>query len=268
MLRSNYRVMSRVLIAFLLMVATLAMGGSGDVWITASTENARIVDERVSKMLDRLSNKTYKDNREQLRIIFTRTQKEFLHRYKQYASMDELASGEFDCLTATSLFAEILGRTGYDYRIVETNYHIFLLVATSEGEVLIETTDRFKGFITSPGLVAARIQSYRDESPSKRDSKKTYEYNFDLYHEISTEQLAGLLYFNQAVSAYNSRNWSLCSERILMAERHCDSPRIKALASVLLCTAYTMPMTKEERQYILENLKRIETASGSPIASR
>lgn len=260
--------MRRGLVIFLVLAATLAMGGSGDIWTTASTDNARMVDERISKMLDRVSRKAFSDDQEQLRTIFTRTQKEFLHRYRQYANMDELAEGEFDCLTATSLFAEILERAGFKYRIMETNYHIFLLVATSKGEVLIETTDRFQGFVTAPGTIARRIDEYRKEQPKETGSKKNYEYSFNLYQEISNQQLAGLLYFNQAVAAYNDSNWLLCSERIIAAERHCDSPRIAALASVLLCTVSVSNLPEDEKRAVIENLKRLENISAHAIALR
>lgn len=260
--------MRQGLMVFLVLVTTLAMGGSGDVWTTASRRNARIVDERINKMLDRVSRKAFRDDQDQLRTIFIKTQKEFLHRYRQYASIDELADGNFDCLTATSLFAEILGRAGFNYWIMETNYHIFLMVSTSKGDVLIETTDRFQGFVTAPGAIARRIEGYRQEQPKDTGLKKAYEYSFNLYQEISSQQLAGLLYFNQAVAAYNDSKWVSCSEKIVAAENHCDSPRIAALASVLLCTVTMSNIPAGEKQAVIENLKMLENISGQAIALR
>ncbi len=260
--------MARVLLVILIMVATLVNGGSGNIWATATTDKARVVDQRIGKMLDKLSRRSYLNDQERLHAIFRKTQKEFLHRYTQYSNIDDLAEGEFDCLTGTSLFAEILNRAGFQFRIMETTYHIFLLVNTSKGEVLIETTDRFGGFMTSPAAIAKRIEDYRLELPTERNSKTTYAYEFDLYSEISQEQLAGLLYFNQAVKAYNQGKWVLCSERVVLADSHSDSPRIDALASVLLCTVSVNEISAEEKHQVIANLKRLDAISAQAIASR
>jgi hypothetical protein len=260
--------MIRGLLVLFIMMATLASGGSGDIWTTASSDNARIVDERISRMLDRLSQKSYDSDRDQLFSIFRKTQKEFLHRYMQYSSMDQLAAGEFDCLTATSLFAEILKRSGFSFRIMETNYHIFLLVETEKGEVLIETTDRFEGFIESPAEIAKAIKAYRTEVPTENNSKKSYQYGFEMYNEISPRQLAGLLFFNQAVKAYNESEWLACSEKIALAESHYDSPRVATLASLLVCAISVNEIPSAEKHKVIENLKKIERASPQPVASR
>jgi len=260
--------MTRGLLVLLVMVATLARGGSGDIWNTASSDNARIVDERINKMLERLSHKAYDSDRDHLFSIFKKTQKEFLHRYTQYSSMDQLATGDFDCLTATSLFAEILERSGFRYRIMETNYHIFLLVETSGGEVLIETTDRFEGFVESPDEIARAIKDYRTEVPTESNSKKCYQYGFEMYNEISPRQLSGLLYFNQAVKAYNDGAWLLCSEKIVLAENHYNSPRVATLASLLVCAISVNEIPSADKHKVIENLKQIERVSGQPVASR
>ena len=260
--------MTRGLLVLFIMITTLAAGGSGDIWTTASSDNARIVDERINKMLDRLSHKSYESDRDHLFSIFKKTQKEFLHRYMQYSSMDQLAAGEFDCLTATSLFAEILERSDFRFRIMETNYHIFLLVETEKGEVLIETTDRFEGFIESPAEITKAIKAYRTEVPTESDSKKRYQYGFEMYNEISPRQLAGLLFFNQAVKAYNDSEWLVCSEKIVLAESNYNSPRVATLATLLVCAISVNEIPSAEKHKVIENLKRIEKTSGQPIASR
>ena len=260
--------MTRGLLIVLIMVATFAQGGSGDIWTTASSDNAKIVDERINRMLDRLSHKSYDNDRDHLFSIFKKTQKEFLHRYMQYSSMDQLAAGEFDCLTATSLFAEILDRSGFRFRIMETNYHIFLLVQTEKGEDLIETTDRFEGFIESPAGITKAIKSYRSEVPTESNSKKCYQYGFEMYNEISTRQLSGLLFFNQAVKAYNDGEWLLCSEKIALAENYYNSPRVDSLASLLVCAISVNEIPPAEKHKVIENLKQMERISPQPIASR
>lgn len=257
-----------VLIGCLMTAAMATLGSPHNFFMAASPDKAKVVGARIEKMLDRVARKTYVNDQEYLHTIFRKTQKEFLHRYRQYSEVDELAAGEFDCLTGTSLFAVILERSGFSYRIMETNYHIFLLVNTSQGDVLIETTDRFEGFVTSADQIAERIQRYRTELPAEKESKLTYQYAFDLYNEVSLEELSGLLYFNQAVKAFNSGSWLLCSERIVLAESHCDSRRIDALASLLLRTITLCDISEEEKAGVISNLERFESIADQAIASR
>src|SRR5690349_20425970 len=152
----NMKMAKSFLLGCVLMAACLPVSANmPDTWLSSS--NARVVDERIERMLTRISRHEQSDDRDRLLVIFKKTQKEFLHRYDAMADMDELATGDFNCLTATSLFAEILTRAGFSFKIIETNYHIFLLTSTSSGEVLIETTDRFSGFITSPEEINQRM---------------------------------------------------------------------------------------------------------------
>jgi hypothetical protein len=99
------------------------------------------------------------------------------------------------CIAA--LFSHVLERLNFRYEIIETNYHIFLIVQTSRGEVLLETTDRWGGFVTDKDAIAKRTGDYRSNQLVSNDSDKKYQYSFKLYQAISPEKLTGLLYFNQ-----------------------------------------------------------------------
>lgn len=236
-------------------------------WPIVSTGTASVLDERIDRVLSKVSRqKEQQTDREVLHSIFKRTQKEFLHRYKPYADLNELVKGDFDCLTATSLFATVLTRAGFDFRIIETNYHIFLLVSTAEGEVLLETTDRFAGFVTSGEAIAKKIEGYRNQLPETTSDRVSYLYCFDVFGEIETTELTGLLYFNQAVKAYNAGSWLSCSEKIRLAGRNSSSPRIAALASVLLCKISVTEIDEAERDAIKSNLVGFE--SSYPLTSR
>lgn len=105
----------------------------------------------------------------------------------------------------------VLEEFGYDFKIIETNYHIFLSVETDKGPVLLESTDRYNGIVTDPIQIEQRISTYRNNelfiNPSSSQSDKAhYKYDLNLYHVVVTVSTPGLLYFNQAVTAYNSKN--------------------------------------------------------------
>jgi hypothetical protein len=189
-------------------------------WSTsASSEGLQQIDTRINRLVTKLNNHHYNTDLDKLHALFTKTHAGFLHSYVQYTGIEELAKGRYDCLTATSLFADILSRTGYKYKIIETNSHIFIMVKTSGGDVLLETTDRMGGFISDEKSICKVISDYRR--------------NYSLFLTVDVDQLPGLLYFNQAVKAFNAAKWDECSEKLSAAATKTNSPQVAALAELL-----------------------------------
>ena len=221
----------------------------------------------VSRVVE-AANSTDRGDIARLHELFKRTHETFLDRYKQYAGIDELLKGRYDCLTATSLFADVLGKAGFSFSIFETNYHIFLIVRTAEGNVLLESTDRFNGFVKGRRKINDRIATYRQSLPSSTFSTNAYAYRFDMYKEVAPGQLPGLLYFNQAVKAYNERNWLECAQKLACANDRYPSRRVSELVTVLLATVSVGPIADEEKDAVMKELKGLESYPGIPIASR
>lgn len=193
-----------------------------------------------------------------LHKIFWSTQKRFLKTYSPYESFGELfASGKYDCLTATSLYSLLLTEFHFDFSIVETNYHIFIIVHTTSGNVLFETTDRYNGFVQDKKEIESRIGAYKANLIAAADRNTTYyTYSFDLYKKINPDQLAGLLHFNQAVVAFNKHEWQTCANELSMAEKRYASPRINELAALLVQSVLISPDAKDEtKDFILKQFK-------------
>jgi len=203
------------------------------VWTTSpSGMGLGLMDARVNKLVTDIQKHHYRNDIQKLSAIFRKTHSRFLHQYIKYTGIEELTEGKYDCLTATSLFADILTRTGYNYNIIETNYHIFIVVNTMNGDVVLETTDRFGGFISDKTKMNKTIHEYQ-KNTLQAASPSEYKYTFSLYQSVDADQLAGLLYFNQAVKAFNQRQWAECSEKLSAASATTKSPRIAELSALL-----------------------------------
>ncbi len=203
------------------------------VWATSSTKaGLDEVNTRVDKLVASVSKHHYRNDVDKLHSLFRKTHSRFLHNYVQYTGIEGLAKGQYDCLTATSLFADILTRAGYKYNIIETNYHIFIVVNSTDGDVILETTDRFGGFISDKTKMNKAVAEY--QANKLQDATTAHQkYSFSLYQSINADQLAGLLYFNQAVNAFNDEKWEECSEKLSAAKLTTNSPRIGELAALL-----------------------------------
>jgi hypothetical protein len=230
--------MKRVVLTILF--CTLTIIGFGqcptvleNVWTTSKTEEGlEEINTRVDKLVSKVSKHHSKNDIRKLYALFMKTHSQFLHTYVKYTGIEELAKGRYDCLTATSLFAHILTKSGFAFEIVETNYHIFLLVNTSDGEVVLETTDRLGGFVNDKMKINARLADYRKNTLEAATSSD-YQYSFSLFKTVDPAQLPGLLYFNQAVKAFNTQNWQECSEKLAAAAKTTDSPRIAELVQLV-----------------------------------
>jgi hypothetical protein len=228
------------------------------------------VKEQITSFVQPLLSSSLSDQK-LLRKTFSRLHSSFLKKYEAYADFNEaFSSGKYDCLTATALFSHVLRRMNFSYEIIETNYHIFLIVQTSDGEVLLETTDRWNGFVTDSDDIAKRIGDYRNNritAASDNSKKQFVEYSFKLYQQISPEKLTGLLYFNQAVKAYNRQDWASSSRSLEKSNALYESPRCGELGVVLIRTVLESSMEERVKASCLTHLKNFWLKKSETVAA-
>lgn len=218
---------------YLITLAALAQTVIEKAWTTStSPEGLQQIDTRIDQLVTDLNKHHYNNDVRKLNALFTKTHNRFLDTYDRYAGIEGLVNGHYDCLTATSLFADILSRTGFNYNIIETNYHIFIMVNTKDGDVLLETTDRFNGFISNEVRMNEVLAQYR-QNTLDASIPQQYKYTFSLFKKVDVDQLPGLLYINQAVKAFNAEKWDECSEKLTAAAMTTNSPHVAELTELL-----------------------------------
>jgi hypothetical protein len=236
---------------------------------TSTPQNVLLTESRINNFIRELKGNKPTSDIQLLKRVFHRTQKVFLHQYASYADFSEIFdSGQYDCLTATSLFSVILDELNFKYSIIETNYHIFLVVKTSRGEVLLETTDRFNGFVRNEKEIHQRIGTYRKGVTVEPDNQNIYHYSCDLYREVNPGQLPGLLYYNQAVKAYNAGRLEKCGELLTKAKSIYDTPRIGEFASIFLKSVVESTLDDPTKLRIIRQWKGMILSKSPVLASR
>jgi hypothetical protein len=204
-----------------------------------------------------------------LRLVFFKTRQKFLRHFSEYASFSEtLSKGKYNCLTGTALYALLLKHFDIRYQIVETNYHIFLLVTTAEGKFLFDATDPQRGFVADAGEIEKRILQYRQNRlPEVISDKKYYRYNFNLYNEVSLDEMAGLLYYNRSVKAYNDHDLPFSIDLLGNAQELYNSPRVTEFSTILLLTVIEGKLDKATKANYLKNIQTIRRKQ-LPILAR
>jgi hypothetical protein len=206
----------------------------------------------------------FKNERDFLSYIFHKTHQKFLKRYESYSSFSELLqNGDYNCLTGTTLYALILNHFNIKHTIIETNYHIFI-VAVADGEtVLLEATDPINGFVENERDIYKKLATYRENSlqENTKQESKLYQFSFQLWETTSLDELTGLLYFNKAVLAYNSKDLEKSTLFLVQACTHRPSPRIQEFASVVMLTVANSELGIDRKEVLIRQLKTVRRYS-------
>jgi hypothetical protein len=196
---------------------------------TVKQEKVEVLKNELENMFEELHREQikYVSDQKFLAVVFSKLFDTYLHKYKALTNFTQtLDQQEFDCLTGTLLFALTLEKLGFQYAIHETNYHVYLTVNTSAGEVLIEATDKKFGFEKNKHLIAKRIRDYqRQYEQIKENTKQTYMSMFRIERQISLTELIGLQYFNNAVNAYNLKKYEKAIDNLKQSLQLYDADR-------------------------------------------
>lgn len=241
-------------------------------WLGISTTqngSSQRVKQQLTPFIRSLSEGGASDSR-LVRKTFHRIHHTFLKKYVAYSNFDQVFSlGQYDCLTATALFSYVMDQLHLSYDIIETNYHIFLIVKTAGGNVLIETTDKFGGLVTGDQAISDRVGGYEKNKfeVDEHSSAYHYQYSFSLCQKISTENLVGLMYFNQAVKAYNQKDWEKCSGFLETAYNLYASPRCDELGIILIKTLMDSSLDEKTKAACLARIRNHWAKNTQPLAS-
>jgi hypothetical protein len=251
-------------IYFLLLVPALALSQRGllpSLIESAPHANPELIQARMADFIlaQKEKMKLAKNEVRFLKSMVNESHRKFLKSYKSYSQFNELfENGLYDCLSGTAFFSVVLEELQFSYKIIETNYHIFLLIETSQGKVLLETTDRLFGFKTNPKEIEKCVSQYQENLLASAASRKLhyYHYQANLFREVNALQLSGLLYFNQAVIAYNSHEWVTCVDRLEKARSVYNNPRVEELTEILANSIVSSKLNEKAKQPLLIHLAK------------
>ncbi len=240
---------------------------------SAPNQQPELAISKMNQFISKLQEKRNKLKSDEnfLRYAFRESHKTLLINYKAYSQFPEMFdSGNYDCLSATAFFSVVLDKFGFDYKIVETNYHIFLMVEADNKKILLESTDKRNGFVSSNQSINDRLTTYRENKTfvATASDKHYYQYNLDLYQEVQPQQLPGLLYFNQAVTAFNDNDLKACALKLRKAVRIYNSPRIAEFALILVSKVADSELSNEEKKNLIRPFAYFVKAKSSAIAAR
>ena len=207
-----------------------------------------ISDEKWTNLVKELSEKASKnpDQLSLLRTIFQKSHQRLFKKYEQHSSFSTmLTTGKYDCVSGTAVLGMLLEKFGFEFDILETDYHIFIQVIISGKPVILESTLPVGGMITSPSEVEKYLSSYlpKNEGSSANViqtglSSPDKNLQYSIFRKVNLIQLAGLQYYNDAIVHFNQQAYGVAINQLSKAFVLYPSERIDALRELSIDLAY------------------------------
>lgn len=216
--------------------------GSDRVWLELTAD----LDLKASK-----SDRDYKF----LRQVFEKTHQKLLKKYEQHSTFNAMLSeGRYDCVSGSAALGLLLNRYGYDFDIIETDYHVFIVVSLEGKKVVLESTLPIGGMISTPSEVEKYLDSYKAKefaslkaiNQSLAGPEIDYGDN-SIFRKVNLRQLAGLQYYNDAIIHFNSQSFILAVDQLSKAYTLYPSDRILGLRELSIEMAYKAYGYKQEK---------------------
>lgn len=195
-----------------------------------------------NQLIKKLEKKSTADQDYFLEFLFFKTHQSLLKKYKKGTSFNQLlASGEYDCVSASITFSILLKYFKIEHTIIETDYHVFIVINTQDQEYIYETTDPINGFVKEAQEVSDFITEFKpnNQSTAINQNMGIGELNTEapasktIYNAITLKQLSALQFFNQGLVAIHAKDYKLASIRLQQALNLYDSERINMLFQIV-----------------------------------
>lgn len=192
------------------------------------------IDDCVASLKRAVSEKS---ETKKVKIVYDYVHKEFLKVYKLKNSfIDIFETGEYNCVSASALYAIVFSKLGIPYQIKETPTHVYLIAYPNSSKILIETTSPVKGYYQfTSSFISKYVTNLYNSKIITKDELESTSVNdlFNKYYftseNISLLELAGLQYSNFAVYFIDDDDLIKAKEEIKNAYFLFESERHKYL---------------------------------------
>ncbi|MBO9571399.1 MAG: hypothetical protein J7497_04220 [Chitinophagaceae bacterium] len=232
--------------------AEIAETGNTDYYqllLNSTPKQSNDDDDRIAAYIN--TSNWFKNTREltskDLKKIYKEIHDRFLTQYVANPVFPQLfENGQYNCATASALYALLLDKLSVQYNIRETPTHVYIVAAPATYNLVFETT--------APGTM---IYSFNDKMKSQyieylannkiitkeeinsTDKNELFEKHFYNSKPIELRQLSGLLYYNMAIAALDEKKYAEAYKNLEKAYFLYPETKIKYLLEMSLGAVLT-----------------------------
>lgn len=165
--------------------------------------------ERINQIANRLAPEvtSKKKPEKYVKTVYDEVHSNFLKKYELINRFPEIfQNGNYNCVTATALYALIFEKLNIPYAIQEKPTHVFLIAYPNQNNILVETTAPVFGYLTFDNRYK---QSFIDNLKTQKlignaevetmDTEELFNKYFFQNEKINLPQLVGIHYMNDAL---------------------------------------------------------------------
>jgi tetratricopeptide (TPR) repeat protein len=188
-----------------------------------------------------------------LKTIFNSVHDKFLVKYQEEAFFNDIfITGNYNCVTASALYALILQDLGINFIIKETPDHIYLIADPGSLRFIMETTLPSKGVIEFDTKIKSNFIQYLHNNKiiSEEDIKNlSTDALFDRFYlkdkNITLRELAGVHYYNRGAMLFNKEFYAGSIGYFQKAVLFNSDPKIKYMLNSALLNQLSIDLQKK-----------------------
>ncbi len=207
-------------------------------------EKAENIEKRINAFIVSLKNKNFqsRSNEKKIKLVFDETHKKFLRKYQNVVNFNKIfETGEYNCVSASALYAMILEGLYIPYQIKETPTHVYLIAYPQTNGIVLESTSPTDGYFVQNEKTMQNAVNYlielkyvTKEEVDNKGIKKVYNNFFHSQENIDIHQLAGIQYYNEALTDFSNKEYIDAYNAIIKAEILYTSKRTEFIKHALL----------------------------------
>jgi hypothetical protein len=205
---------------------------------------ALTASEKIETFVQRRGEQSKQYSSKELKKLYGEIHQEFFTQYVDNPVFAQIfANGNYNCATASALYAILLKKLNIEYSIRELPTHVYIVVAPSSHNIIYETT--------APGVTLYQLNQevknkYLDylhdnkligkEEWESSDRNALFEKYFYGDNVIDVQQMCGLLYYNLGVEAARKDDYVTAYNNFEKAYFLHPGPRMKYFVHMSLYT--------------------------------
>lgn len=202
------------------------------------------------QFLDQLSTKLSKKEKRNATLIYERIHDQYFRKYIENPDFaDIFTKGEYNCVTATALYAIGLAYFQIPYEIRELPSHVYLVVYPNTERIIFEATTPEDGLSV---FNQKQVDAYRESLVNNKiltEQEAQQEHFFQDYmfadSIISLQQLVGIQYYNNSIQFVLKENMKQALKQAEKAYLYHDGIHVGEWMNYLLLVNLTYSAEKE-----------------------
>lgn len=194
-----------------------------------------------------------KTEEKKLKLLFDQTHTNFFEKYREISNFSEIfTTKEYNCVSATALYCLILDEYKIPYAIKETPTHVYTIAYPASKSIVLESTAPKSGYYSPSNsdiqkAVGALVESkyYTKEEVESKGARKIYNEFFYSEDEIDLVKLAGLQYYNEAITFLHDAKYVQALNSNNKAQLLYPSEKAEYLSYILLARILNKSELKE-----------------------